>query len=225
VAHTPGSIGVGTIISLPGTLGYDAGRELFHSSAGVGIACASCHPEARDDAQVWEFDGLGPRRTQSVAGNILARAPYHWNGDQVDLHALVAEVFESRMAGSPTTDSQRRALGAWLDRVPAPAPITGDAGAIARGKAIFDDNAVGCAACHSGPNYTTNALVDVGTGGPFKVPSLRGVAARAPYIHTGCAATLLDRLTNTCGGGDQHGHTSQLTTDQLADLVVYLESL
>jgi hypothetical protein len=74
------------------------------------------------------------------------------------------------------------------------------------------------------PLYTNNALVFVGTGGMFKVPSLVGVAARAPYMHDGCAATLRDRF-GTCGGGDAHGRTSGLTEAQLADLAAFLESL
>ena len=48
-------------------------------------------------------------------------------------------------------------------------------------------------------------------------------------MHTGCAATLTDRFVtpvgSTCGGGDQHGHTSQLDPTQIADLVAYLETL
>jgi cytochrome c peroxidase len=68
-------------------------------------------------------------------------------------------------------------------------------------------------------------LLDVGTSGTFKVPSLIAVGYRAPYLHNGCAATLLDRFNPACGGGDQHGHTSQLTPSQLSDLVAYLESL
>ena len=39
------------------------------------------------------------------------------------------------------------------------------------------------------------------------------------------APTLLARFRDArCGGGDQHGHTSQLDEGQLADLVAYLES-
>jgi cytochrome c peroxidase len=71
---------------------------------------------------------------------------------------------------------------------------------------------------------TTNALVDVGTRGTFKVPSLVGVGARAPFLHDGCAITLTDRF-GSCGGGETHGHTAHLTAAQLADLVAYLESL
>jgi hypothetical protein len=64
----------------------------------------------------------------------------------------------------------------------------------------------------------------VGTAGIFQVPSLIGVAARAPYLHDGCAPTLLDRF-GPCGGGDRHGFTSNLSQGDLGDLVAYLESL
>jgi hypothetical protein len=211
-------------IMLPGGVGYDAGRELFHTPTAVGLACASCHPEARDDGLIWDFAEFGVRRTQTLAGNILDRAPYHWNGDQADLSALLSEVFVSRMSGHAPTGTERASLGPWLDRVPAPAPIAGDPAAIARGQALFESSAA-CATCHNGPLLTNNSLSDVGTGGLFKVPSLRGIAARAPFLHSGCAPTLLDRLVNPCGGGDQHGRTSQLSAGELADLVAYLESL
>jgi cytochrome c peroxidase len=84
---------------------------------------------------------------------------------------------------------------------------------------------VGCVTCHSGPQFSTHKLVDVGTGGVFKVPSLNGVGYRAPFLHDGCAATLTDRFSATCGGGDNHGTTQQLDAGQIADLVAYLESL
>jgi hypothetical protein len=66
--------------------------------------------------------------------------------------------------------------------------------------------------------------VDVGTGGSFKVPSLIGLAYTSPYLHNGCAATLADRF-GSCGGGDQHGITSTLSSSQLSDLMAYLDSL
>ncbi len=80
-------------IELPGGIGYDAGRAVFHRQTGAGISCASCHPEARDDGQVWTFDSLGPRRTQSLVGGILSRGPYHWAGDKPDLPRLMTDVF------------------------------------------------------------------------------------------------------------------------------------
>ena len=218
--------GVRHTIALPGELGYDSGRNMFHEQTTAGLACASCHPEGRDDGLVWKFQELGPRRTQVLGGSILSRAPYHWTGDQTDLPTLMDDVFSVRMSGPTPTSSEHRSLGPFLERVPAPAPIgITNADAAARGKAVFEDVNVGCVGCHSGTLLTTKAIVNVGTGGSFKVPSLVGVGARAPFIHDGCAKTLADRFGATCGGGDLHGKTSQLTAAQVSDLVSYLETL
>jgi hypothetical protein len=87
---------------------------------------------------------------------------------------------------------------------------------------------VGCAGCHSGDHFTDNANVWVGTteaDRTLQVPSLVAVGYRAPFLHNGCAGTLIDRFDPACGGGDNHGHTSTLTDAEKADLVAYLESL
>lgn len=83
---------------------------------------------------------------------------------------------------------------------------------------------MGCAACHAGDALTNNQTMDVGTGGAFQVPSLRGVVWRAPYLHDGRAATLADRF-GPQGGGEQHGHTAALTDGERDDLIAYLRSL
>jgi len=117
------------------------------------------------------------------------------------------------------------ALASWIDKIPRPAGIVpSDPVAAERGHAIFVDSAVGCATCHDGAKLTNNGTFDVRTGGAFQVPSLLGLALRAPYLHTGCAATLAERF-GPCGGGDAHGHMSGLTAQNLADLVAYLETL
>ncbi|MDD9942304.1 MAG: hypothetical protein OXU20_14755 [Myxococcales bacterium] len=59
----------------------------------------------------------------------------------------------------------------------------------------------------------------------LQAPLLRGVGYRAPFMHTGCAETLWERFDHTCGGGDQHGNTSELTPQNIDDLVTYLRSL
>jgi mono/diheme cytochrome c family protein len=212
-------------IPLPGRARKHTGHELFHTSTIGGIACASCHPEGRDDGQVWNFANLGPRRTQSLAGGIAGTEPFHWSGDMANFTMLVSDVFGSRMSGPNIQLVHADSLKKWIDKIPRmEAPGASDAEAAARGKAIFNDSAVGCGTCHGGARLTNNQNVSVNTGGVFQVPSLVGIAWRAPYMHEGCAATLDDRF-GPCGGGDGHGQTSQLTAEQRADLVAYMETL
>jgi mono/diheme cytochrome c family protein len=214
------------MIPLTGERALDHGRNIFHGQTSIGISCGSCHPEGRDDGRVWVFAQLGERRTQSLGGNLLERAPFHWSGDMATLDVLMDDVFSVRMGGGPVTESQKAALAKWLDRIPAPAPAAViNAAAVERGRAIFDGEDTACRSCHNGDLLTNNQLVDVGTGGKFKVPSLLGIGARAPFMHTGCAATLTDRFAGLCGGGNRHGRTDHLTPAQIADLVAYLESL
>jgi len=59
----------------------------------------------------------------------------------------------------------------------------------------------------------------------MQVPSLIDVIDRAPYMHDGCAATLMDRFTNPSCGGTTHGNVSSLSSADIDDLSTYLESL
>jgi CxxC motif-containing protein (DUF1111 family) len=139
---------------------------------------------------------------------------------------LVTVVLMGRMGGPSLDATQTAALGEWMNaQFALLPPPPADAMAVARGSVLFHDPTVGCATCHIGPQLSNHQLVDVGTGGTFKVPSLVGVGYRAPYLHDGCAATLLDRFTPSCGGGESHGHTAQLDAGQISDLVAFLQSL
>jgi hypothetical protein len=221
---TPGSA---ESITLSQESRADTGHILFHANSGGGLACASCHPEGHEDGRVWTFQCEGTRRTQDLGGGLSGTEPFHWNGDLGTFPKLVDTVFVGRMSGPPLTREQTAAALSWVNRVPAHAPLRPPADpVVARGKALFESQAVGCATCHTGPLLTNNTSVDVHTDGKFQVPSLRGVSGRAPFMHDGCAPTLAARFSNTiCGGGDAHGKTSQLTPAQLSDLVGYLESL
>jgi mono/diheme cytochrome c family protein len=138
---------------------------------------------------------------------------------------LVDEVMTRRMGGFQVTKPYVDALGSWIDRQPALTLPARDEAAAARGKTLFNGAGTQCASCHSGTSFTNNESRNVGTGGNFQVPSLRGLSLRAPYLHNGCAKTLEERFTPTCGGGDQHGVTSNLSASQIADLVAYLKTL
>jgi len=215
-------------VSLGGQNVADTGHELFHSPPEGGIspiACASCHPEGGDDAHVWNVASVGLRRTQTLRGGILATAPLHWDGAMEDMNDLMGEVFVARMGGQSIGPRYVQAMAQWVDELPSVAPSPpSDRAAIDRGRALFQDDVVACASCHSGGMLTNNESYDVGTGLKLQVPTLLNIADRAPFMHDGCAATLRDRFT-TCGGGDAHGKVSHLTASQIDDLVAYLESL
>ncbi|HTQ24934.1 MAG TPA: hypothetical protein VMI09_09570 [Candidatus Binataceae bacterium] len=84
--------------------------------------------------------------------------------------------------------------------------------------------------CHSGPLAGASfALTDPGraaiTGqcadiGKFKVPTLRGLAARPPYFHDGSANTLMDVVNFY-----DHRFAIGLTLQQKRDLVAFLKTL
>ena len=219
LSHRGGAILLSTVSRV------DTGHTIFHLGTASGLACASCHPEGRDDARSWRFTKLGMRRTQNLLGGVLSTAPFHWGGDMRDMNHLMTEVFSGRMAGPQLDHRQTEVLGQWVDRLPAlPSLSPRDTQAVERGQALFNDPAVGCVTCHSGSKLTNNQTVSVGTGEPMQVPSLKGLGWRAPYMHDGCANNLLDRFDRKCGG-DRHGNTAHLQPAALTDLAAYLETL
>ena len=199
----------------------DTGHAIFHSNAGGFIACASCHAEGSDDGHVWTFTGMGPRRTPSLLGTIKGTEPFHWDGDMKDLKDIVDHVFVERMSGPKVDAGQLEALGGWMFQLPEPPKLRAESEITARGGQVFAQR---CQSCHNGGKLTNNATVDVGTGGPFQVPSLVGVGWHRPLLHTGCAQTLTDRFDPACGGA-QHGDVEDLSPAQVSDLVQFLETL
>lgn len=226
----------------PGSV-HQSGHDLFHLDVGTGVACASCHPEGGDDGVVWRFHdsklGILPRRSMPLGGGVLRAAPFHWSADLPTLDALMSEVMVKRMGAAEPPMTDRLGLALWLDRLPAPPAVPAeDEALVVSGRAIFERSDVGCAGCHSGEALSDFSIADVGTGGRFKTPSLRGLRHRAPYLHDGCAPSLADRFSSrlvpdpagsgtarVCGGGEQHGHTAHLAPQELSALIAYLESL
>lgn len=211
-------------IDLGGESVSDTGHDIFHRDAGGGIACASCHAEGGEDGHVWNFTRLGARRTQALHIGLEGTAPFHWGGDESDLDNLMTDVFVGRMGGVHQGASRLGALSRWLFALQPPAaPVSTDEAAVERGRELFM-SAAGCSDCHSGPKLTNNLNVDVGTGEALQVPSLRGIAYRAPFMHNGCATTLRDRFNIGCGGAS-HGNISQLSSEAIDDLVAFLQTL
>lgn len=204
------------------------GHEIFHRDAGGGLACASCHPEGGDDGNVWTFTGIGPRRTQSLAVPLRDTAPFHWDGSLKNLDSLMGEVFVERMGGVFESKERLASLEDWMFTRVVPEMPEGDRDIVARGKALFHSAEVGCGSCHSGSAFTDNNSYNVGTTPkqePLQVPPLNGLLLRPPYMHNGCAKTLHERFSAECGGGDNHGRTSQLSAIEIDELVAYMRTL
>jgi DNA-binding beta-propeller fold protein YncE len=216
-----------TQVVLPGESRLDTGHELFHRDAGGGIACASCHPEGGEDGKTWRFSDSGDRRTQALHVGLRDTAPFHWNGDLANVGEIMSAVFVGRMGGVRESKDRLGSLQEWLFSIEAPPAIRDAADeAAVRGQALFNSPSVGCVTCHSGSKLTNNesVVIDSVTKQKLQVPSLVAIGYRAPFMHTGCAATLAARFDPACGG-DAHGNTSNLDQAQIGDLVAYLESL
>ncbi len=209
-------------ILLTGATVSSPGHALFHDATGA-IACASCHPEGGDDGHVWTLFSQTVR-TQSLAGGVIETAPFHWSGAIPNLQSLLDDTFVTRMGAAPPTSPVVASLSSFMESIPRPkvaAPAAMDV--MEHGRTLFNDAAIGCSNCHSGEALTNNTTVDVGTGGRFQVPSLRGVSLRGPWMHDGCAATLKDRF-GPCGG-KSHGNLAGLAPGDIDALVSYLGTL
>jgi hypothetical protein len=211
-------------IALPGIV--DTGLDIFQSPTSNDIACASCHPEGGDDGHTWTFTmegGSRVRRTMSLRGGILGAAPFHWDADIADTRALCDVIFSKRMGGGNVTAAQVPVVEHFLNAIPRLPPRAGlDAASVDAGRALFTGKGT-CSSCHTGDQLTSTQRVDVGKDTPLKVGRLVNIGDRAPFMHDGCAATLLDRFDPACGGAC-HG-AQDLTDAEKHDLVQYMETL
>jgi hypothetical protein len=217
-------------------LSVDLGRRLFHSAGGRriaadGRACASCHPDGRDDALTWSSPD-GPRQTPILLGRLEDTAPYGWTGEKSDLSGHFKRTIE-RLSGMGIRPEERDAIFAYLRSLPSPAPSADAAGAgdpqVARGATLFHAEATGCSSCHLDDDALTDhashdvvsrTLFDVTP--KFDTPSLRFIGRSAPYFHDGRYPTLLALLKGVDG---TMGHTGHLSEAELRDLSAYLETL
>jgi mono/diheme cytochrome c family protein len=198
-------------------------HSLFHQSprGGAALACASCHPEGGEDGHLWVIDGQ-LRRTQSLAGGVMARAPFHWRGDLNNLSALMTDTFVKRMGATPVTSADLSTLGSWLDTIPASKPsriLTLDQRAA--GLAAFQKAA--CGTCHLSNGTVEGPAADIGTGEAVRSPSLQSVSFRAPFLHTGEIPDLRTRVTGNLH--PNHGNLAALDSTEKESLIAYLESL
>jgi cytochrome c peroxidase len=205
----------------------DLGHEWFHAERdGSGVSCAACHAEGMDDGHVWR-SRQGPRRTPSLRGGLSQTAPFGWGGQHTNLDSIIRRFAEGRVYAR-VPEEAISGMGKWLDKLPALSlqPATEqDSLAATSGKVLFESAELGCAGCHSGALLTNNQTVEVGTGAAFQVPTLTGLALRAPYMHDGCAKDLRALFTDRGCAGQVHAQLAALSDGDAASLLSYLQAL
>ncbi len=215
------------------------------------ISCASCHFDGEIDGRTWNFPGLGPRNTTSLLG-VIQTYPINWQADMDEtqdqehfIRGLQAgtglitdgDPYPGRGMFNVGQSLELDALATFVDSIPMPrnpdippgGPIPPE---VERGLLVFESPATQCAVCHPAPFYTDRQKHDVGTadgpnelaGPELDTPTLRGLIHTAPYLHDGSAPTLYDVLVTT-NPSDQHGVTSHLTPDEIADLIAFMKAL
>ncbi len=212
---------------IPSTLDAErhAGFVAFYAPSSevtplAGLACGSCHLDGRTDGMSWRIAGRD-LQTPMLAGRLAGTAPFKWDGGAPDLPASIRATI-ARLGGGGLGKAAVAQLAAYLETIPAVRVPTRDPALVARGKARFD--ALGCATCHDGTALTDRQLHRCGKEPPVDTPSLVGLAASAPYLHDGSAATLEVLLRER---GTIHGMAEasrELSDTALAELVAYLET-
>ncbi len=245
---------VATTIALDGpkeTNVLRRGEQTFYSahySFQGQISCSTCHIDSTFDALQWNLEPNGFGRDivdNRLIEDLVGTEPYKWNGGNPNIPTECGPRTEKYFWRSENYDDRTLAdLVTYIRSLPPRPnrwrqPGSEFTAAQQRGKAIFerDTDKFGkpislgdrCAYCHSGPKGTSQKSFDVGTKKPtdasglLDTPQLTNIALTGPYLHDGSARTL-EEIWTIYNSDDKHGRTSDLTKDELNDLIEYLRT-
>lgn len=226
------------------------GEQIFYTAkyAFQGhFSCANCHIDATFDGLQWDLepDGFGVDIVDNRSiEDLTGTEPFKWNGGNPDLPTECGPRTEKYFYRSQSYNGQELTdLVSFVLALPT-RPNRYRNGELSpaqeRGKAIFERTKYKdghpipqenqCSYCHSGPKFTNQKQVNVGSGkandrSPLvDVPQLPDVAYSAPYLHDGSARSL-EEIWTVFNPKDTHGVTNDLTKDELNDLIEYLRTL
>jgi hypothetical protein len=203
------------------------GRSLFYRTNDArltadGIACASCHPEGREDGLTWSTPE-GPRQTLMLAGRVEGTGPYGWTRNQPTLTGYIADT-SKRLGGSASSEKDFEAIASYLRSLPSPPRARTEAELALYGKGIFSSR--GCISCHGGDMGTDNTTHALERAGEpvihIDTPGLRSVRLSAPYFHDGRYKSLRELLSDPTSA---MGQTKNLTPSEVDALEAYLRTL
>ena len=217
-----------------------AGLLLFNDtalSASGKYACATCHPRGgHTDNKTYVGldvvkDGTPEGRSVPLLYGVKDTAPYSWAGGKT-LEENVKGIIMNRMKGKEPTKEQLANLIAYLDSLefwqnpnlnPDGSAADAAPAAAKRGYQVFLK--ASCNACHVPPTFAKAENEDIGSGGSFNVPSLRGLATTAPYFHDGRYPNLRALIPAKLKYLEGLGSTETFNDAEIEDLLVYLNTL
>ncbi|MEZ4313858.1 MAG: hypothetical protein R3F14_38040 [Polyangiaceae bacterium] len=187
-----------------------------------------------------------PRQTPMIAGRVRSAGPYGWHAEAKNLVDRLVRGFRLHRAPWDSHTPGMTDLGPFLHKLDSlgdfvqsgllppptvPHPLTEQE---KRGKEIFESEEAQCSKCHVPETDFTDRTAYPIRGLPvlddfdpernqsFKTPSLLFIAGTAPYFHDGSQPTLAALLKNN---GSRMGNTENLSPEDRAALVAYLETL
>ena len=185
-----------------------------------------------------------PRQTPMLAGRVGFPGPYGWHAQSENLAARLAEGFNlhrwnGRNDVQPSSwmlGVRAAALAEYVRKGLVTPPVAKHelTAQEKKGKELFESDATKCKTCHDPETeygsriafplkkQTPPAGFEVEEDEKFKAPSLFFVHGTAPYYHDGSVWTLKDLIEQN---KDRMGTTSQLSAEEKAALVAYLETL
>jgi cytochrome c peroxidase len=194
-------------------------------------ACATCHVGGGSDGKVY-LNGepvapgtAGAYRTMTLRG-AWQTPPYLWDNSAPKIGDAVTRMLAVEMRGGKLEGREREALEAYVlslqpfdrGRVgPDGAPIEPATLQARRGFEVYKEK---CERCHTPPAYVKMLRYDVGTGGPYAVPTLRGISAGGPYGHDGRWPDLEATIRAIAAVEE-----TPLTDDEIKQLIEYLKLL
>ena len=219
------------------------GLQLFNDpsvSGGGAVSCATCHFSTGHTTNKTYVgldvvaDGDPNGRSTPTLWGAGGRSVYGWAGSAPTLEESIRGIIVNRMKGTEPTPETLAALSAYVRSLPyqknwqlnedgTPLPVA--TATVKRGFDLFVGEG-GCGTCHVLPSLDKPNRDDIGTGGKFKVPSLRSVALTAPYFHDGRTASLRDAVKYMWEVYAKKMDTGHVPTDaELDDLVAYVGAL
>ncbi|MBX7106032.1 MAG: beta-propeller fold lactonase family protein [Gemmataceae bacterium] len=212
------------------------GEAIFHDatrSLDQWYSCATCHFEGGTNSVAMDTrnDGrFGNYKVVLSLHNLTKTGPWTWHGWQKNLDESIEKSLVDSMLGPKPTPDDVKALVAYLATLTPPPNPNAITDAVKRGEEVFKSEKAGCARCHPAPYFTDGKIHTTGIeerGDVYRgynPPSLVGVFDRPKLLHDGRAKTLREVLTKH-HNPDAIVGKGELTEQELADLIAYLNSL